>query len=484
MSYVDFPQYASFFSQNDAPSYKSLSDVRSQMRFSTHDLKHPFAKKMYNAAQILLTPWKVTLRLLGRVLEPLPGENKDCKWRGLAIRVASLIALILLSPIGLLSLMVATPFHAIAHKYRPFISYIDYSEFAKRKEAESKNTLDMRSYNLGFTFDCTTTLTDLRHVLTRAREIVESITKEENGPDVICFQEAFHIDGTQLLCDGIKEKYPHIIHSIAPHGMGLSSGLIIASKYPMREVTFRRFTNLLGPERLSTRGLLGVSLDLGNGRYATVYNVHTQALLGKERAEIRLAQLRQVVKWMDEDHEADVKAGHAPKKIADFLMGDTNLSLINAWGEHNPNETAGAKFLAENFYDPFLEEHDQDGIRTSGHPRWLAPGSVEPTGTWYTGPFANKGLFLRIKAWYERVFNGFKVGETKRKLENPVLWGTPRWTTGPRTANTARFDFHGVRLRRLPVTGIAEIEHVPTAAQSGASDHLPIRALYTLPPVI
>lgn len=474
----EFPKTTPLFFHPTCELREKFDSLPKQKKYSTHLSKSESYKILFRIAQVLITPWKETTKCFGRAMQPLPGCNKDHKIYGAIVQVINAIAFLIMLPIGIASLIVAFPFYANGHKNRPYISVIDNSDKVA-PILDPKDTLDIRTYNLGFVYDGMSIAADLRPIEERATEIANAFMEEENSPDVICFQEAFSMRGTSILCETLKKKYPYIIHSVGPHVSGLNSGLMMMSKYPIEEVFYRRFNNLLGVEKLSSKGMLGIRINLGNGRFANVYDAHTQALLSKEKAEIRLAQLKQIVEWIDIDDTRDTLLRGNREKVGDFLNGDLNISVIDAWGYANPNERAGMRFLKSHFYDPFLEEHDKHGKRIKGTAKYLKPGDLEATGSWHTGPAAKKPLFLRISDWIESTLYGFKPGKSIKPLENPVLWGTAKWR---RTANTARLDYSLVRKRqgKPHVKGVAEIEHVRTKAQSGTSDHLPNRALFQI----
>jgi len=394
--------------------------------------------------------------------------------------VGCLVAFTIISPLAVVSLASGLPLHIYGHKERPFISLIDQSHRVSPL-SQTRSQLDMRSYNLGFTYECTSVLGDLRSPVKRAQEITKHIIEEEQKPDIICFQEAFHLDATKILCNGIKEHYPFIIHNVAPHVMGLCSGLVIASRYPIEEVFFRRFTDLIGPESLTTRGLLGLRIKLGQQAYANVYNTHLQAILGKERAQIRLNQLQKIVNWIDEDTKHDQMRKDHRLKIGDFLMGDLNFSVLDLQGRRNISENPFRSLLQKHFVDAFLKEHDElTGKRLQGRAHYVPSHLEEPCGSVYTGLQASDFVF-KIKELFEKIFYGFKAGEQIKNPNVKASWGTPDWSKGSRDARVARYDFQLLKRPLNPlvnICGTAEIEHISNNTQSGSSDHLPIRAIY------
>jgi len=95
-------------------------------------------------------------------------------------------------------------------------------------------------------------------------------------------------------------------------------------------------------------------------------------------------------------------------------------------------------------------KHDPiTGKRTAGNPRFLksdnkrmpacAKNLPEPQGSWYTGPFANKGLLMELQEWIERKITGQKPRERNKEVELETLptWGTPNWKA-VQQATTAR----------------------------------------------
>jgi len=481
MSIQKFPNSTFFWFKNNQQQYwrSSFTELSKEKIFHTHQSSDSTSEKAYRAAhRVMLMPWKKTLQLAGYVLQPFPGENKKHFLIGLVKRINCFAGCLLLSPLSVFSLTCGLPLHIYGHCKRPFLSVIDQSQKISPL-SENKNQLDVRSYNLGFTYETTSIIGDLRSPSERAREIAQHIAQEKECPDVICFQEAFHIDATQILCDSIKERYPYIIHNVAPHGLGLCSGLMIASRYPIEEVFFRRFNDLLGPERLSTRGLLGVRIKLGNDVYANVYNTHLQALHGKQRAEIRVNQLNKILQWMDEDNKRDAKDHR--KKIGDFFMGDLNTSPLDLMGRQNLLEKRMQDLLNKHFINAFNVEHDElTGKRLRGKTTFLPPSLEEPSASSYNGPQANI-LAFKTKELFEKIVHHYQPGTSIKDPKPKFKWGTPQWTEGSREANIVRYDYQLLRKPTHPsltISATAEIEHITTHAQSGPSDHLPIRAIY------
>ncbi|WP_068467163.1 endonuclease/exonuclease/phosphatase family protein [Candidatus Protochlamydia phocaeensis] len=471
-----------------AISKSQLNEIKSS-QFRTH--RQAIDERIDQFAQMLLSPWKLSLRLLASVIQPAPGADKE---RGMlnAVRRASCLAGAFLSlPFALVSLTMGLPLHVYSHVRRPSLSFIDFSHLSQAQPSSNQNELHIRTHNLGFVYEFFGIVGDLRPVKERAHEVAQHLLNDPHQPDMICFQEAFHIDGTRLLCEEIKRVYPYMIHSVAPHGLGLNNGCIIASKYPIKHFSVRLFKNLIGPEGWSPRGLLRATIEK-DGKEIAVYSAHLQALLGKERAAARVEQAKHIVRWIKEDRARD-------PFIPQILVGDFNASKITAWGEINPTEAAFFEEMEKHFTDVFALDHDELGNRTAGSPRFLESDEArmirpatgipraEPAGSWYVGPFAKKNLVLRLKSAWEAFWNGSSdyVPHPAIQKEESVLWGTRKWASGPQTANTARFDGAWVPKDQLGQEGDinsarAEIRRVVTDRQSAPTDHLPMDVVVAL----
>jgi endonuclease/exonuclease/phosphatase family metal-dependent hydrolase len=457
--------------------------------FHTHF--SPNAEWLHQLSEMILLPGRWNAQLLGYVFEPLPGANKDFPSWGLTVRVAAFVLWVLSVPFAVLSLAVAFPLRCIDHQFRPAFSYFDSSmeDQAQVKHLSglvltAQEPLHLRTHNLGFTTSSMSIGADLRHPEERAQEVVDSIVQDQMPPDIIFFQEGFHEDAVSLLCQGIKLQYPHILHTLAPQITGFSSGSIVASKYPIESIKFHALAYMLGPERASARGITRILLNTPSGPLL-VYGVHTQALIGEARAIARFNQLEEIRQFMEDDLKEHIGASQ-------ILVGDFNTSRVSAWGEDNIGQAEERVFnrLEQYFDDLFLQDHDQTtGKRVRWDPMFLdhdnqAMGEdlEEPSGSWYHGPFADRGFILSSKMDIDRRAYLYPDPQIAAGIYvRPSIWGTQRWRA-EQTANTARFDYILVPKGQGKLQGRAEIRRVavPPQAQSAPTDHLPVDALIWL----
>lgn len=457
------------------------SQLERRREFHTHSSPH--AERLHRISETLFLPARIEMQLLARVFEPLPGAKKEKKLLGVAIRIASVALAILLIPFALISSAISFPLRFITHTFRPSISFIDNSSSAEAKGKKSEellltkeSPLSIRTHNVGFVTSAMSIAGDLRPPEERAREIVKSIVEDPHKPDIIFFQETFQKNATKILAEGIKEEYPYITHTIAPHLSGFSSGSMVASKYPIEEVYFQKFGHMSGPEKLSPRGITRIRLQSSKGPIL-LYGVHTQALIGESRAKARLKQIGEMKEMMARDREK-VPA------IPQILMGDFNTSRLTAWGEDNlePKGQAEEEVMEEllnSFEDPYLLDHDsKTGERTGGTPFYLQKDNermgeilTEPSGSWFQGPLDPPGKILSSKMRRDRRKHG-RPDPKKVIFLEASTWGTKSWRK-QQTAKSARFDYilfpKGSKLK-----GYVEIRRgiVPKDSESASTDHL------------
>ncbi len=469
--------HSHFFSYSPITLTKEDLEKRFTSSFATHPLHCSFAKKAERLSHYISLPFRVSLRCLAYSFEPLPGEYKNhSSIFILAKKIAAFALAILLSIPALVSLAFALPLHAYSHAYKSDLSMIHNPKVFSAKT--SPESLHVRTHNLGFVYEFFRVVGDLRDVKTRACEIAAWIENDPALPEVIVFQEGFHIDATEILCNRLKEKYPYVIHSIAPHISGLNNGAIIASRHPIQEFSYRPFDNMLGPERWSTRGLLKIRIEKEQKKF-DIYAAHLQALLGKSRAEVRKTQMQQIVSWIDEDQKKN-------QSDIQILLGDMNASKISVWGEENHEDDGCFDIMSQHFHDLFLNDHDELGQRTKGdvlYTRADSPDELqtlpEPTGSWYIGPFAHKGVGLQAKEWYERVCNGLAKKRLAKQPPTEHHWGTKKWSS-KQLACTARLDYilryKQAKTDQRGLSDRAEIRRVKVSSQtqSAPSDHLPV----------
>ena len=339
----------------------------------------------------------------------------------------------------------------------------------KSKIYDPNKGLHIMTYNTGLMPGYIRNINDLRSSNTRATEIAENIATNENTqPDIICFQEVFDRNASKNLLGILQNSYSNIVYNVAPNEVGLNSGLVIASKFPIIDINFRPFNNLSGEDYLSNKGLLKVTVDLGNNKSATIYNAHLQAKTGKKYDQIRFEELAEIKSWIQQDQTSQIPNSKYENQGV-FFMGDLNLSIMNEDGEINENHAythATRNILGTEFQNSYYETHDlKTATRNpNSEPIFVNEDSKhrakqEPTGTWYKGAGS----------------------------KNRGFWGTTEWQNNTETVNNCIYDhqfMYNPNNKKPKWVAHAEIRNLsPVDAElknqeSGLSDHLPMSVIY------
>lgn len=100
-------------------------------------------------------------------------------------------------------------------------------------------------------------------------------TIEEKNADVNCFYEVFDINMGQYICRRLQEKgYNDFYFHIGPKAIGVSSGILVASKYRINNPEFTPFPEetLVGRTKRACKGVF--AFDIGN--FARIFSTHLQ----------------------------------------------------------------------------------------------------------------------------------------------------------------------------------------------------------------
>ncbi|XP_030405487.1 sphingomyelin phosphodiesterase 5-like isoform X2 [Gopherus evgoodei] len=88
--------------------------------------------------------------------------------------------------------------------------------------------------------------------------------------DFVCLQEVFDQRAGAHLCQLLSPFYEHIVYDVGAYGLQgcctlkvLSSGLFLASHYPVLAAQYRCYPNGIREDALSAKGLLSVQVQLG-----------------------------------------------------------------------------------------------------------------------------------------------------------------------------------------------------------------------------
>ena len=117
---------------------------------------------------------------------------------------------------------------------------------------------------------------------------VDQISKDEvvlsSFPkmDFICFQEVTDRFFALALISMLRKHYSYFVFDVGNHALQtnmylMTSGLMIASKFPILSVKFEPFSSKKGWQRAVSFGVVICKLDLGGSNVGILANLHTMA---------------------------------------------------------------------------------------------------------------------------------------------------------------------------------------------------------------
>lgn len=176
---------------------------------------------------------------------------------------------------------------------------------------------------------------------------------EKNG-DVNCLYELMDLNAALYLKQKLKEGgYTHFYYNIGPQAFGVSSGMMVASKFEMAQAEFEAFPKetLVGRTKFCNKGVFSFDLVSQGRPFARIYSTHLQhselpEFPTSEEVEARAAQMRIIADKISRVRDRCL-----------VLTGDLNLDeqeyASSAWRFHfvrgNPieNTWGGDQFCAE-----------------------------------------------------------------------------------------------------------------------------------------
>ena len=180
--------------------------------------------------------------------------------------------------------------------------------------------------------------------------------------DFICFQELFDRAHGLAMARRLRSEYPYFVLDVAEHKLSsnfcmLSSGLGIASRFPVLEAKFVTFTAKRGWQWCIGYGVLVCKVDLGGGRVGILANLHNVAYQGSE--QLIAEALKQVEETMEEFREEVVKPNET--LLWEVIGGDFNCDNLS------PGDQACAEHsIFRNFEDPAAIKPGKDAVWSVG----------------------------------------------------------------------------------------------------------------------
>jgi len=149
------------------------------------------------------------------------------------------------------------------------------------------------------------------HPVIRARLIPAKLLAE--NPDVIVFEEAFDGAAIRALKKGLKQVYPYIAgqHNRRVVTYKRAGGVLMFSKYPLKEIESIRYTQSKGADKLGNKGAMLVEVEHPVQKFQLL-GTHMQA--GKD----------QQIKFSQYNEAAALLERHTQAEMPQFIAGDFN----------------------------------------------------------------------------------------------------------------------------------------------------------------
>jgi endonuclease/exonuclease/phosphatase family metal-dependent hydrolase len=101
----------------------------------------------------------------------------------------------------------------------------------------------------------------------------------EKDADVNCLCEVFDVQTATYICEKLKEKgYTHFYYNMGARAVGLTSGILVASKYTIKNPEFTPFPQdaLVGRTKFAAKGFFEFDVESQGGEFARVFATHLQ----------------------------------------------------------------------------------------------------------------------------------------------------------------------------------------------------------------
>lgn len=144
--------------------------------------------------------------------------------------------------------------------------------------------------------------------------------------DVICLQECFEASAIHNICNALQFRYKHMYNETQDKPFyNTNSGLVILSKYPLKNVHYERYTHHSFLDSLAHKGFVCCEVVSPSHRLV-LCNTHLQSDYSVlQFASTRQQQLHQLLRYIQQTYTKN-KSTHCPPMV---LCGDWNIPLYS-----------------------------------------------------------------------------------------------------------------------------------------------------------
>ena len=248
-------------------------------------------------------------------------QAQDYKIVNLARKVLLAVALTLY---GCMAVFTTAP----AVGVRSLAIYLQKEPFIKESIGAGKSLSHDRTFSLlSWNICCVGagyTITDggVMPWLSRVDQIIQKVL--EKDADVNCLYETFDLHSAFMIRDKLASHgYTHFYYNIGPKAIGVSSGILVASKYEITKPQFLQFPLelLVGRTKNAAKGVFSFELVSGGKEFAQIHTTHLQhselpAFPTEEEVIARRGQMQMLVDKVDSMRK---------NQLCTIVTGDLNL---------------------------------------------------------------------------------------------------------------------------------------------------------------
>jgi endonuclease/exonuclease/phosphatase family metal-dependent hydrolase len=194
--------------------------------------------------------------------------------------------------------------------------------------------------------------------------------------DIVFFQETFYESERELIIKDLASTYPFIVLPKKGDGIFqfLDSGLMIASKYPVKILDQVVFEDCVFSDCFASKSAIIIEVTLPDNKKIQMLNTHLQAWNEPKAVAVRKRQLLQIKTMM----KANAEIG-----TAQILVGDLNID-----GKDDPEygEALALMEMSSTSLEGIL--NISNGFETAecydnpgGRPEWIDHMWLNPNGT-------------------------------------------------------------------------------------------------------
>lgn len=233
----------------------------------------------------------------------------------------------------------------------------------------------------------------------------------EQDADVVCLYEIFDAKAGFNLSPALRNAgYKHVSFNFGARAVGASSGIMIASKYEIEDLTFTPFPvdSLVGRTKNCTKGVVGFDLVSNGQKFASVFATHLQhseepMFPTVEEVQARQMQMEIIADKVNQvagrtvlvtgDLNLDDNEYQGSSWNAQFDKGDISECTSPSWG----GDEFCAKLMDKPVSGPLNLDHTMAkvGSVTALETKFVETG-YDPTVYSPSALSDHKGLFSRV----------------------------------------------------------------------------------------